>query len=152
MIDVPSGTEELEIIGSIFDSSKVIETPVIETPVIETPVIETPVIETPVIETPVIETPVIETPVIENSSTNQCGPGTVLEGDSCVIDQRCGPGTVLEGDSCVIDSSTPSVSTQSSTSSGTSKELIISITAGFVIAGIVGIILALIAKANKNKN
>jgi len=152
MIDIPSGTEELEIIGSIFDSSKVIETPVIETPVIETPVIETPVIETPVIETPVIETPVIETPVIENSSTNQCGPGTVLEGDSCVIDQRCGPGTVLEGDSCVIDSSAPSVSTQSSTSSGTSKELIISITAGFVIAGIVGIILALIAKANKNKN
>ena len=122
MIDVPSGTEELEIIGSIFDSSKV------------------------------IETPVIETPVIENSSTNQCGPGTVLEGDSCVIDQRCGPGTVLEGDSCVIDFSAPSVSTQSSTSSGTSKELIISITAGFVIAGIVGIILALIAKANKNKN
>ncbi|MDC0153155.1 hypothetical protein OAJ02_00285 [Nitrosopumilus sp.] len=151
-IAVPSGTEELEVIGSIFHSSKVIETPVIETPVIETPVIETPVIETPVIETPVIETPVIETPVIENSSTNQCGPGTVLEGDSCVIDQRCGPGTVLEGDSCVIDSSTPSVSTQSSTSSGTSKELIISITAGFVIAGIVGIILALIAKANKNKN
>ena len=122
MIDVPSGTEELEIIGSIFDSSKV------------------------------LETPVLETPVLENSSTNQCGPGTVLEGDSCVIDQRCGPGTVLEGDSCVIDSSTPSVSTQSSTSSGTSKELIISITAGFVIAGIVGIILALIAKANKNKN
>ena len=109
-IAVPSGTEELEVIGSIFHSSKVIETPV-------------------------IETPVIETPVIENSSTNQCGPGTVLEGDSCVI-----------------DSSTPSVSTQSSTSSGTSKELIISITAGFVIAGIVGIILALIAKANKNKN
>ena len=104
-IAVPSGTEELEVIGSIFHSSKV------------------------------IETPVIETPVIENSSTNQCGPGTILEGDSCVI-----------------DSSTPSVTTQSSTSSGTSKELIISITAGFVIAGIVGIILALIAKANKNKN
>jgi len=113
-IAVPSGTEELEVIGSTFHSSKVIETPVIETPVIETPVIETPVIETPVIETPVIETPVIETPVIEtpvietpeltNSSTNQCGPGTVLEGDACVIDPRCGPGTVLEGDACVVDS------------------------------------------------
>jgi len=143
-IDVPSGTEELEIIGSIFDSSKVIETPVIETPVIETPVIETPVIETPVIETPVIETPVIET-----ITTNECGPGTVLEGDVCVLDQRCGPGTVLEGDACVLDSvpvSTPS------TSPGITKELIISFTAAFVIAGIIGIIFALIAKANKNKN
>ena len=157
-IDVPSGTEELEIIGSIFDSSKIIETPVIETPVIETPVIETPVIETPVIETPVIETPVIETPVIEtpviettvdSTSTNQCGPGTVLEGDVCVLDTRCGPGTVLEGDVCVLDS----VSTTSpSKPSGTSKELIISFTVALVIAGIIGIILALVAKANKTKN
>ena len=59
-INVPSGTEELEIIGSVFDSSKIIETPVIETPVIEIPVIEIPVIEIPVIEIPVIEIPVIE--------------------------------------------------------------------------------------------
>jgi len=146
-IDVPSGTEELEVIGSIFDSSKVIETPVIETPVIETPVIETPVIETPVIETPVIETPVIET-----LPANQCGPGTVLEGDACVLDQRCGPGTVLEGDVCILDSTTPSSTTPSSTSpsSGISKELITSFTVAFVIAGIIGIILALISKANKN--
>ena len=43
-IDVSLGTEELEIIGSEFGFSKIIETPVIETPVIETPVIETPVI------------------------------------------------------------------------------------------------------------
>ena len=162
VIDVPLGTEELEVIGSIFQSSKIIEAPVIEAPVIEAPVIEAPVIEAPVIEAPVIEAPVIEAPVIEapvieapesqNPSTNQCGPGTVLEGDACVIDPRCGPGTVLEGDACVVDSTIQSSTTTSSTSSGNSKELIISITAGFVIAGIVGIILALIAKANKNKN
>ena len=121
-IDVPSGTEELEVIGSIFDSSKVIETPVIETPVIET------------------------------LPANQCGPGTVLEGDACVLDQRCGPGTVLEGDVCILDSTTPSSTTPSSTSpsSGISKELITSFTVAFVIAGIIGIILALISKANKN--
>ena len=44
-IEIPSGTEELEIIGSVFgitnELPSVIETPVIETPVIETPVIET---------------------------------------------------------------------------------------------------------------
>ena len=147
-IDVPSGTEELEVIGSIFDSSKVVETPVVETPVVETPVVETPVVETPVVETPVVETPVVETPV-DSASSNQCGPGTVLEGDVCIIDLRCGPGTVLEGDVCVLDSVS---TTPSSKPSGTSKELIISFTVALVIAGIIGIILAIIAKAHKTKN
>ena len=155
-IEIPSGTEELEIIGSVFGitnelpsviETPVIETPVIETPVIETPVIETPVIETPVIETPVIETPVIETPVIETPSTNECGPGTILENDVCVLDQRCGPGTILENDVCVLDS-TPS----KSPSSGNGRELIMGVTFAFVIAGVIGIIFALISKANRNKH
>ena len=115
-IKVPSGTEELEIIGSVFNN---------------------------------IETPVIETPVIEENITNQCGPGTVLENDMCVLDERCGPGTVLENNMCILDSTPVSSSSQSP---GTSKELIISFTIAFVIAGIVGIVLALVAKAHKNKN
>jgi hypothetical protein len=58
-IELPAGTEEIEIIGSIFGQS-VEETPE-ETPVEETPE-ETPVEETPE-ETPVEETPE-ETPVV----------------------------------------------------------------------------------------
>jgi hypothetical protein len=129
-IEVPSGTEELEIIGSEFGISK------------ELPSIS----ETPVIETPVIETPVIETPVIETLPTNECGPGTILENDVCVLDQRCGPGTILENDICVLDS-TPI----KSSSPGNSKELIIGGVVAFVIAGIIGIIFALISKTNRNK-
>ena len=131
-IEVPLGTEELEIIGSIFNNNELES------------IIETPVIETPVIETPVIETPVIETPVIED---NQCGPGTILENNICVLDQRCGPGTILEDGSCVLDS----IPVKSS-SSINSKDLIMSVTVAFVIAGIIGIILALISRANRNKN
>ncbi|MDC0036187.1 hypothetical protein OAI97_01810, partial [Nitrosopumilus sp.] len=67
----------------------------------------------------------------------------------CVLDERCGPGTILENDMCILDSSPVSSSSQSP---GTNKELIISFTIAFVIAGIVGIILALIAKAHKKKN
>ena len=142
-IDVSLGTEELEIIGSEFGFSKEISIPVIETPVIETPVIETPVIETPVIETPVIET----------IPSNECGPGTILENNVCVLDQRCGPGTILENNVCVLDSSTTTVSTSTSTTSTSSnKEMIISFSLAFGIAGVVGIILALIAKAHKKKN
>jgi len=140
-IDVSLGTEELEIIGSEFGFSKVIETPVIETPVIETPVIETPVIETPVIET---------------TPTNECGPGTVLENNVCVLDQHCGPGTVLENNVCVLDSSesssSESGSTTSSIPSSSNKEMITSFAIAFGIAGVVGIILALIAKGHKKKD
>jgi len=123
-IEVPLGTEELEIIGSIFNNNELES----------------------IIETPVIETPVIETPVIED---NQCGPGTILENNICVLDQRCGPGTILEDGACVLDS----VSTYSTSQSpGMTKELIIGTTSAFVIAGIIGVILALISRANRNKN
>ena len=98
-IDVPSGTEELEIIGSVFGISKELPS--------------------------VTETPVTETPL-----TNECGPGTVLENDVCVINQT---------------PVTPS-------SSGNSKELIMGVTVAFVIAGVIGIIFALISKANRNKH
>ena len=65
----------------------------------------------------------------------------------CIRDRRCGPGTVLKDDVCVLDS-TP----LKSTSSGNSKELIMGVVVAFVIAGIVGIIFAIISKANRNKN
>jgi len=62
------------------------------------------------------------------------------------LDQRCGPGTILEDEICVLDS----IPVKSS--SGNSKELIVSITVAFVIAGIIGIILAVISRANRRKN
>ena len=136
-ISIPSGTEELEVIGSVFNSSKVVETPVVETPVVETPVVETPVVETPVVETP-----------SESSSNNQCGAGTLLLGNECVLDERCGPGTILENNVCVLDSGTST----SNSSPSTTKETIISFSIAFGIAGVIGIILALIAKAHKKKN
>ena len=127
-IDVSLGTEELEIIGSEFGFSQVISSPVIETPVIETPVIET-------------------------IPTNECGPGTILENNVCVIDQRCGPGTILENNVCVLDSSTtPNITTTNTSSPSSNKEMIISFSLAFAIAGIIGIILALIAKAHKKNN
>jgi len=125
IITVPSGTEDLEIIGSVFNNS----------------------VEEPIVEEPIVEEPIVEEPIVENILNNECGPGTVLEDDICILDQRCGPGTILEDGVCVLDS-TP----VTSSSSGNSKELIMSITVAFVIAGIIGIILALISRANRKKN
>ena len=69
-IEVPSGTEEIEIFGSVFgDDSSVlvidIPEPVVEEPVVEEPVVEEPVVEEPVVEEPVVEEPVVEEPVVE---------------------------------------------------------------------------------------
>ncbi len=144
-IEVPFGTEELEIIGSVLNNSELESVPeTVEEPVVET--VEEPVVET--VEEPVVET--VEEPVVEtvdepvNQNTNQCGPGTVLENNVCILDERCGPGTVLENNECVLDS-TPS----KSSSSGNGRELIIGIVGAFVIAGIVGIIFGLISRSNR---
>ena len=83
----------------------------------------------------------------DKAAQTQCGPGTILQNDSCVLDERCGPGTSLEDGVCVLDSVPVT-----SSSSGNSKELIMGVIVAFVIAGIIGIIFALISRANRNKN
>ena len=156
-IDLPAGTEEIEIIGSIFGGSETIpdeetpdETPVVEETPEETPD-ETPE-ETPD-ETPE-ETPVVTTPKVEDKPAVttpkvQCGPGTILKDGACVLDERCGPGTILKDGACVLDSTPkPTVTTPQ----GVGKQMVISLLVAFGIAGTVGVILALISKASKSKN
>ncbi len=124
-IVLPAGTEEVEIIGSVFGDS------------ISIPVVETP---EPVVETP---EPVVETPKTE------CGPGTVLKDGVCVLDERCGPGTVLKDGECVVES-TPQISETSAKGKGI--ELVIGSIAAFGVAGVIGTILALISRASKSKD
>ena len=114
-ITVPYGTEELEIIGSVFNSS--------------------------------VEEIIVEEIIVNDVPDNECGPGTILENNICILDQRCGPGTILEGDACVLDS-TP----VKSPSTGNFRELIMSVSTALGIAGIVGIIFAIIYRVNRNKN
>jgi hypothetical protein len=126
-IKVPSGTEELEIIGSVFENSKVLE-PVL----VEEPIVEETIVEEPIVEEPIVEEPIVEEPIVESMSDNSCGPGTVLEDGVCVLE------------STSILPSTSSI--------GNKKELITSVTIAFVISGIIAVLLGLIAKANKNRN
>jgi len=129
-ITVPSGTEELEIIGSVFNSS-----------------VEEVIVEEVIVEEVIVEEVIVEEVIVNDVPDNECGPGTILEDNICILDQRCGPGTVLEGDACVLDSSHVESSPK-----GNFRELIMSVTITLGIAGIIGIILALIARANRNKN
>jgi len=143
-IELPTGTEEVEIIGSVFGST-VTEEPVTETPVTEEPIVEEPVTETPVTEKPVTEKPVTEKPVTEKPKV-ECGVGTILKDGECVLDERCGPGTVLQDGVCVAEPVTETGPVR-----GLSTQLGVSVIAGFIIAGTVGLVLAIMSKASKSK-
>jgi len=154
-INLPSGTEEIEIIGSVFGDSA----PVVETPEEEEP----PVVETPEEEEP----PVVETPPVDETPKTQCGPGTVLKDGACVLDERCGPGTVLKDGACVLDErcgpgtvlkdgtcvleSTPQ-SSSVTIPKGLGSELVIGTITAFGVAAAIGIILALISRADTRKH
>ena len=87
---------------------------------------------------------------IDDTPKTQCGPGTVLKDGICTLDEKCGPGTILVDGVCTLVESTPK-STDTSVK-GLGKELIVGVVGAFVIAGIIGIIVALISKANKSKD
>ena len=108
LIQLESGTEEIEIFGTHLAGSTFGEPEVEEPPVIEEPPVveEPPVIEEPPVveEPPEVEEP---PPVMEEKPKTECGPGTVLKDGVCVLDKTCGPGTHLEDGVCVLDK-TPS--------------------------------------------
>jgi len=84
-----------------------------------------------------------------NTTPTQCGPGTILKDGACVLDERCGPGTILENGACVLDT-TPQPTTTSV--KGLGKDLMMGVIAAIAIAGVVGIILGILAKASKSND
>ena len=104
-------------------------------------------------------------------SDDACGPGTVLVDGICEIDDSpehadsddtCGPGTVLVDGICEIDDSpehadsdatgtAPSNTSGQSGSMGFGRDLVFATVAGFVVAGAVGVIFALMARASRRK-
>ncbi len=137
-INLPSGTEDVEIIGSIFNN-----------PAFEPEVTEPEVTEPEVTEPEVTEPEVTEPEVIEETPKTQCGPGTILSDGACVLDERCGPGTVLIDDVCVLVS-TPQPSGTSV--KGVGSELVIGTITAFGVTAAIGIILALISKVSKSRD
>jgi len=135
IITVPSGTVDLEIIGSGFNNS------------VKEIIVEEIIVEEIIVEEIIVEEIIVEEIIVNDMPDNECGPGTILENNICILDQRCGPGTILQGNACVLDSTLVK-----SSSTGYTKELIMSVTTALGIAGVIGIVLAIIARVNKNKN
>ena len=146
-IELPSGTEEVEIIGSTFGSSIILsEEPTVEEPTVEEPTVEEPTVEEPTVEDKlVVTTPAVEDKPVVITPKVQCGPGTILKDGACVLDQRCGPGTILKDGACVLDSTPKPASVK-----GIGKELVMGVVAAFVVAGTIGLILGIMSKASKS--
>jgi len=140
-IELPSGTEEVEIIGEQLLDGTFGEITIVEEPVVEEPVVEEPVVEEPVVEEPVVEEPVVEEPV--------CGEGTMLKDGQCVLDERCGSGTHFVDGQCVLDEKTSVNLTFGRTGY---SELVVTAIIGFGIAFAVIIVFAIIARGRKKKN
>ena len=147
-ITLPLGTEEVEIIGSVFGQPTSVPTPEPTPDSTPEPTPDSTPEPTP---DPTPEPTPDPTPVpkeddkIKDKPKTECGTGTILKDGVCMLDERCGSGTVLKNGVCVVES-TP-VTTSPKT---LGKELVYGFIAAFVIAGIIGIVLALMSKASKS--
>jgi hypothetical protein len=152
-IELPAGTEELEIIGSSFDNtvmttddSDADQAAADKTAADKAAADKTAADKTAADKAAADKTAADKTAADKTTST-QCGPGTVLKDGVCALDERCGPGTVLKDGACVVESTPQSTTT---VSKGMGKELVMGVITAIIIAGIIGIILGIIAKASKS--
>jgi len=146
-IDLPAGSEEVEIIGSSFNNS--VTTPTDDSVDEDKAAADKAAADKAAADKAAADKAAADKAAADTTTPTQCGPGTVLKDGACVLDEICGPGTSLEDGVCVLDS-TPAPT--SSTSKGLGKELIIAVVAGIVIAGTIGVILAIMSKASKSSD
>jgi hypothetical protein len=126
-IELPAGTEEVEIIGTEFAMP--------ETTVPPPPPPEEP----PVMEEP----PAMEEPETPSGPKTQCGTGTVLKDGVCVLEEKCGSGTVLQDGMCVASPSAKKIDVS------ISRDLITGGGTALVIAFIMIIFFAIISRASR---
>ncbi len=125
VIELPAGSEEIEIIGSVFGNSNSIPVPNNNDDV------------------------AADKAAASQTQPAQCGPGTLLQNGLCVLDERCGPGTIFDDGTCVLDSTSMS---SGSSVKGMGVELLMGTVIAFIAAGTIAVVVAIMSKASKNSD
>ena len=138
-IELPAGTQEIEIIGSVFGDFES-----------DTADADKAAADKATADKAAADKAAADKAAAAPNTTQptQCGPGTILQNGACVLDERCGPGTILKDDVCVLDSKPQS---SGISVKGLGKEMVMGIIIAFVAAGTIGVILGLMSKASKSK-
>ncbi|QMU53702.1 MAG: hypothetical protein GKS07_01520 [Nitrosopumilus sp.] len=166
-IEVPSGSEEVEIIGTVFgdpESSVISDKAAADKAAADKAAADKAAADKAAADKAAADKAAADkaaadkaaadkaaadkAAAVNTTQSTQCGPGTILQNGACVLDERCGPGTILKDNACVLDfTSQPSgISVK-----GLGKEMVMGIVIAFVAAGTIGVILGLMSKASKSK-
>jgi hypothetical protein len=145
-IELPAGTEEVEIIGSSFNTpSDTTDDSAADKAAADKAAADKAAADKAAADKAAADKAAADS----NTTPTQCGPGTILKDGACVLDERCGPGTILENGACVLDSTSQPTTTSVK---GLGKDLMMGLIAAIAIAGVVGIILGILAKASKSND
>ena len=131
-IELPAGTEEVEIIGSVFGDTSSVEVP------------DTTDEDQAAADAAAAKA--AADAAAAKAAADAAAAKAAADADD-TLPTQCGPGTVLQDGACVLDS-TPQPS--SSSIKGMGKDMVMGVIIAFVGAGVVGIVFALIGKANKS--
>ena len=146
-VEVPAGTLDIEIIGTIFNT---VPDTTDDSAAADKAAADKAAADKAAADKAAADKAAADKAAADSNTTpTQCGPGTILKDGACVLDERCGPGTILENGACVLDT-TPQPTTTSV--KGLGKDLMMGVIAAIAIAGVVGIILGILAKASKSND
>jgi len=142
-IELPEGTDEVEIIGTVFGEPETMQEETMEEETMEEETMEEETMAEETMEEETIEETMEET--MEEPKT-QCGPGTILKNGVCVLEKKCGPGTIFQDGACVASASTLSISPS------ISRDFIVGGGTALGISFVLMLILGLISRAGRQKS
>ena len=156
-VEVPAGTLDIEIIGTIFntvpdttDDSAAADKAAADKAAADKAAADKAAADKAAADKAAADKAAADkAAAVTTTTATQCGPGTILKDGACVLDERCGPGTIFKDGTCVLDS-TPQPTTTSV--KGLGKDLMMGLIVAIAIAGVVGIILGIMAKASKSND
>jgi hypothetical protein len=144
-IELPAGTEEIEIIGSVFGNSVPVDVISDVDDGADKAAADKAAADKAAADKAAADKAAADKAAADKTTPTQCGPGTILKNGACVLDERCGPGTILMDGVCVVDPTQSS----GSTSKGMGTDFATGMIYAIVIAGAILLILALIAMFGK---